>query len=43
VFSVTSPDNRQKKVSGRLGELLKKKLSIFTGSIARSASRQYLI
>jgi len=29
VFSVTSPDNRQKKVSGRLWELLKKKLSVF--------------
>ena len=29
VFSVTSPDNRQNKVSGRLRELLKKKLSIF--------------
>jgi len=28
VFSVTSPDNRQNKVSGRLRELLKKKLSI---------------
>ena len=29
VFSVTSPDNRQNKVSGRLRELLKKKLSVF--------------
>jgi len=29
VFSFTSPDNRQNKVSGRLRELLKKKLSIF--------------
>jgi len=28
VFSVTSPDNRQNKVSGRLRELLKKKLSV---------------
>ena len=35
VFSVTSPDNRQNKVSGRLRELLKKKLSIFfsTGTV----------
>jgi len=29
VFSVTSPDNRQNAVSGRLRELLKKKLSVF--------------
>jgi len=29
VFSVTSPDTRQNKVTGRLRELLKKKLSIF--------------
>ena len=29
VFSVTSPDNRQNKVNGRLRELLKKKLSVF--------------
>ena len=29
VFSVTSPDNRQNKVSSRLRELLKKKLSVF--------------
>ena len=29
VFSVTSPDNRQNKVSGRLGELLEKNLSVF--------------
>jgi len=29
VFSVTSPDNRQNKVSGRLWELLRKMLSIF--------------
>jgi len=32
VFSVTSPDNRQNKVSGRLRELLKKKLSLFFGA-----------
>ena len=29
VFSVTSPDNRQNKVSGRLREFVKKKLSVF--------------
>ena len=29
MFSVTSPDNRQNKVSGRLRKLLKKKLSVF--------------
>jgi len=29
MFSVTSPDNRQNKVSGKLRELLKKKLSVF--------------
>jgi len=29
MFSVTSPDNQQNKVSGRLRKLLKKKLSIF--------------
>ena len=29
VFLVTSPDNRQNKVSGRLRELLKKKLRVF--------------
>jgi len=29
MFSVTSPDNRQNKVSGGLRELLKKKLSVF--------------
>jgi len=33
VFSVASPDNRQNKVSGRLRELLKKKLSIFFGVV----------
>jgi len=39
VFSVTSPDNRQNKVSGRLRELLKKKLSIFFRvGTARSAT-----
>jgi len=38
VFSVTSPNNRQNKVSGRLRELLKKKLSIFfSAGTARSA------
>jgi len=38
VFSVASPDNQQYKVSGRLRELLKKKLSVFfnVGSV-RSA------
>jgi len=30
VFSFTSPDNPQNKVSGRLRELLKKKLSVFS-------------
>jgi len=29
MFSVASPDNRQNKVSGRLQELLKKRLSVF--------------
>jgi len=39
VFSVTSPDNQQNKVSGRLRELLKKKLSIFfSAGTARSAT-----
>jgi len=38
VFSVTSPGNRQNKVTGRLQELLKKKLSIFfSAGTARSA------
>ena len=38
VFLVTSPNNRQNKVSGRLRELLKKKLSIFfSAGTARSA------
>jgi len=39
VFSVTSPDNWQNKVSGRLRELLKKKFRVFfsTGT-ARSAA-----
>jgi len=31
-FSVASPDNRQNKVSGRLQELLWKKLSVFFGA-----------
>jgi len=39
VFSVTSPDNRQNEVSGRMWELLKKKLSVFFGAdTARSAT-----
>jgi len=39
VFSVTSPDNRQNKLSGRLRELLKKKLSVFFSTdTARSAN-----
>jgi len=39
VFSVTSPDNRQNKVSGRLWELLEKKLTgFFSASTARSAT-----
>jgi len=39
VFSVTSPDNWQNKDSGRLWELLKKKLSVFFSvGIARSAT-----
>ena len=39
VFSVASPDNRQNKVSGRLRELLKKKLSVFfSAGTAWSAS-----
>jgi len=39
VFSVTLPDNRQNKVSGRLRELLKKKLGIFfSADTARSAT-----
>jgi len=39
VFSVTSPDNRQNKVSGRLQELLNKKLSVFfSAGTARSAA-----
>jgi len=38
VFSVTSPDNRQNEVSGRLREHLKKKLSVFfSAGTARSA------
>jgi len=32
VFSVASPNSRQNKVSGRLRELLKKKLSVFFGA-----------
>jgi len=39
MFSVTSPDNRQNKVSGRLQERLKKKLSVFfSAGTARSAT-----
>jgi len=39
VFLVASPDNRQNKVSGRLRELPKKKLSVFFGAgTARSAA-----
>jgi len=39
VFSVASPDNQQDKVSGRLRELLKKKLSVFfVAGTARSAT-----
>ena len=39
-FSVASPDNRQNKVSGRLRELLRKKLSVFFGvGTAQSAIR----
>jgi len=39
MFSVTSPDNRQNEVSGRLRELLKKKLSVFfSAGTARSAA-----
>jgi len=38
VFLVTSPDNRQNKVSGRLRELLKKKVSVFfSAGTVRSA------
>ena len=38
VFLVTSPENRQNKVSGRLRELLKKKLSVFfSAGTVRSA------
>jgi len=33
VFSITSPDNRQSKVSDRLRELLKKKLSVFFNAL----------
>jgi len=33
VFSVTSPNNRQNKVSGRLWELLRKKLNFFFTSV----------
>ena len=37
VFSVTSPDNRQNEVSGRLRELLKKKHGVFfSAGTARS-------
>jgi len=35
VFSVTSPDKRQNKVSGRLRKLLKKKLSVFFSAALR--------
>jgi len=39
MFSVASPDNRQNKVSGRLQELLKKRLSIFfSAGTVRSAA-----
>jgi len=39
VFLVAPPDNRQNKVSGRLRELLKKKLSVFfSAGTARSAT-----
>jgi len=39
VFSAASPDNRQNEVSGRLRELLKKKLSVFFGACtAQSAT-----
>jgi len=39
VFSVALPDNRQNEVSGRLRELLKKKLSVFfAASTAQSAT-----
>ena len=34
VFSVASPDNRQNKVSGRLRELPKEKLSVFFSAFA---------
>jgi len=37
VFSVTSPGNRQNKVSGRLRELLKKLSVFFSAGTARSA------
>jgi len=39
IFSFASPDNRQNKVSGRLQELLKKRLSIFfSAGTVRSAT-----
>jgi len=37
VFLVTSPDNRQNKVSGRLRELLKKISVFFSAGTVRSA------
>jgi len=39
LFSVTSPDNPQNKVSGKLRELLRKKLSVFfSAGTAQSAT-----
>jgi len=39
MFSVTSPDNQQNKVGGRLRELLKKKLSVlFSAGTVQSAA-----
>jgi len=38
MFSVASPDSRQNKVSGRLRELLKKKLGVFFSSALRGLS-----
>ena len=38
MFSVASPDNRQNKVSGRLRELLKKRLSVLAKVNSRSPS-----
>ena len=45
VFSVASPDNRQNKVSDRLRELLKKKLSVFfsAGTGCSAALPGYLL